>query len=401
VVLGTASAWHTDRDTKHTPDRIQKLSNEAGWGSNRSLGTSSNPDSLSGGNSNKGGMIGQRDSASSVNRDSPTTRGGDARSDFGSNSGQQGYNNQSSGFGSNAAQQGYCQSGSSSDAGSNRGQQGYNQAGGFSSNSGQQGYSQSIGNTGGQRVAYEPATRLPSTGIPPIFHPPSYITSDVRSHEKTVSTESGNQGGYSNSQGYQSGNHAGATNSQTGDVNAREALQPLTEQYTGGGSSSDAEGVNAKQALQPLTEVTAGAQYEEGDAVHAKQALQPLTEVPAGGRYEEADAVHAKDALQPLTEVPAQENKGFVESIREYLPGQQQTDTVEVCIRLQLALPLLHLAVVQSPWVLALSAPGLHLQCIQPTLHVMCSDMQESYFTALQTAVQIIHNVTAAFDLAT
>ena len=73
--------------------------------------------------------------------------------------------------------------------------------------------------------------------------------------------------------------------------------------------------------------------------MNAKQALQPLTQIPGGNSDQEADAVHAKDALQPLTEVPAQEGKGLVESIMEYLPGQHQTGAVEVNTLLKSSLP--------------------------------------------------------------
>ncbi len=72
--------------------------------------------------------------------------------------------------------------------------------------------------------------------------------------------------------------------------------------------------------------------------MNAKQALQPLTQVSAGNSDQEADAVHAKDALQPLTEVSAQEGKGIVDSIMEYLPGQQ-TGSVEVNALLEIPLP--------------------------------------------------------------
>ncbi|KAL0040887.1 hypothetical protein WJX79_008644 [Trebouxia sp. C0005] len=188
VVLGTASAWHTDRDANYSPDRIEKLSNTAGLTNNRS---------------------------------DPRQSGGFDRQSGGSdtNSGQKGYG-QTSTFSAPSGQQ-----------------RGYNQAGGF--------------NQGQGVAAYDPVTRLPSTGIPPVFHPPSYITKDVPSYDKTIITEGGNPGSQSGNQSH----------------------------------SNDTDGVHAKEALQPLT--------------------------------------------QPLTEVPAQEGKGIVESIMEYLPGQQQTGAVE------------------------------------------------------------------------
>lgn len=65
--------------------------------------------------------------------------------------------------------------------------------------------------------------------------------------------------------------------------------------------------------------------------MNAKQALDPLTHIAAGDSKEEVGGVHAREALQPLTAVPVQEtNKGFVESIKEYLPGQQHVGVAEV-----------------------------------------------------------------------
>ncbi len=419
MVLGTASAWHTDRDANYSPDRIEKLSNTTGLANNHSLETTSNPDSLTGQQGNKAGVAGQHEPPSSVNHAASTARGNGARSsDLDSNSAQQGYSqtaggrseysgqpryssvstfggssgqqgsghassvngdagqhghtqsddlgsncgaprysqantfsknvgqqahsqsgdlgsnsgtprySQTSTFGSNVGQQAHSQSGAGSStsgtprysqtsafgqqeprqsggfdrqsggSGSNSGQKGYGQTSAISATSGQQqGYNQAGGFSEGQGVAaYEPVTRLPSTGIPPVFHPPSYITADVPSYDKTIITEGGNPGS-------PSGTHS---------------------------HSSDTGGVHAKEALQPLTEVTAWGTSSDVEDVNAKQALQPLTQIPAGNSDQEADAVHAKDALQPLTEVPAQEGKGLVESIMEYLPGQQQTGAVEV-----------------------------------------------------------------------
>ena len=256
--------------------------------------------------------------------------------DLGSNSGTPRYS-QTSTFGSNVGQQAHSQSGAGSStsgtprysqtsafgqqeprqsgrfdrqsggSGSNSAQKGYGQTSAFSANSGQQqGYNQAGGSSEGQGVAaYEPVTRLPSTGIPPVFHPPSYITSETPSYDRTVITEGGHPGPQSGNQSH---------SSDTGGVHAKEALQPLTD-VTSWGTSSDVEDVNAKQALQPLTQI------------------------PAGNSDQEADAVHAKDALQPLTEVPAQEGKGLVESIMEYMPGQQQTGAVEVNTLLRSPLP--------------------------------------------------------------
>ncbi len=254
--------------------------------------------------------------------------------DLGSNSGTPRYS-QTSTFGSNVGQQAHSQSGAGSSTsgtprysqtsafgqqeprqsggfdrqsgGSNSGQKGYGHTSAFSANSGQQqGYGHAGGFNEGQGVAaYEPATRLPSTGIPPVFHPPSYITADIPSYDKTIITEGGKPGSQSGNQSH----------------------------------SSDTGGVHAKEALQPLTEVTAWGTSSDVEDVNAKQALQPLTQVPAGNSDQEADAVHAKDALQPLTEVPAEEGKGIVESILEYLPGQQQTGEVEVNTLLKLPLP--------------------------------------------------------------
>jgi len=427
VVLGTAPAWHTDRDANYSPDRVEKLSNTTGLANNCSLETTSNPDSLTGQQGSKAGVAGQHDSPSSVNHVASTARGNGARSSdldnssahqgysqtaggrseysgqpryssvstFGGSSGQQGYGHassvngdaahhahtqshdlgsnsgtprysqasifgsnvgqqahsqtgdlgsnsgtprysQTSTFGGNVGQQAHSQSGAGSStsgtprysqtsafgqqepsqfggfdrqsggSGSNSGQKGYGQAGTFSAISGQQqGYSQAGGFNEGQGVAaYEPVTRLPSTGIPPVFHPPSYITAEIPSYDKTIITEGGNPGS-------QSGNQSHSTD--TGGVHAKEALQPLTE-VTAWGTSSDVEDVNAKQALQLLTQVS------------------------AGNSDQEADAVHAKDALQPLTEVSAQEGKGIVDSIMEYLPGQQ-TGSVEVNALLEIPLP--------------------------------------------------------------
>ncbi|DBB04179.1 hypothetical protein WJX77_004720 [Trebouxia sp. C0004] len=246
--------------------------------------------------------------------------------DLGSNSGTP-RSSQTSTFGSNVGQQAHSQSGAGSStsgtprysqtsafgqqepsqsggfdrqsggSGSNSGQKGYGQTSAFSATSGQQqGYSQAGGINKGQGVvAYEPVTRLPPTGIPPVFHPPSYITAEIPSYDKTIITEGGNPGSQLGVQSH----------------------------------STDTAGVHAKEALQPLTGVATWGTSSDAEDVNAKQALQPLTQIPAGDSDQEADAVHAKDALQPLTEVPAQEGKGIVESIMEYLPGQQQTGAVE------------------------------------------------------------------------
>ncbi|DBB07603.1 TPA: hypothetical protein ACH3X3_009040 [Trebouxia sp. C0006] len=388
VVLGTASTWHTDTDANYSPDRIEKQSSTAGLANNHSLETASNFDSMTNQQGNKARVTDQQKLPSSVNHAASTARGSGARSsdldnnsahqgygqtaggrseyssqpryssvstfggssgqqasgyassvngdagkhghtqsgDLGSNSGTPRYS-QTSTFGSNVGQQAHSQSGAGSStsgtprysqtsafgqqeprqsgrfdrqsggSGSNSAQKGYGQTSAFSANSGQQqGYNQAGGSSEGQGVAaYEPVTRLPSTGIPPVFHPPSYITSETPSYDRTVITEGGHPGPQSGNQSH---------SSDTGGVHAKEALQPLTD-VTSWGTSSDVEDVNAKQALQPLTQI------------------------PAGNSDQEADAVHAKDALQPLTEVPAQEGKGLVESIMEYMPGQQQTGAVE------------------------------------------------------------------------
>ena len=127
--------------------------------------------------------------------------------------------------------------------------------------------------------------------------------------------------------------------------------------------------MHAKNALQPLTEVSGAGSYQDGDNVHAKDALQPLTQVPADGAgYADRDNVHAKDALQPLTQVTADrgeyqqgksvqhqadlqaeqpERKGIIESVMEYLPGHQQTGTVQVgCLCL---ITRIHTQVCTSP----------------------------------------------------
>ena len=424
MVLGTASAWHTDTNANYSPDRIEKLSNTTGLANNHSE-TASNPDSMTGQQSNKAGVAGQHEPHSSVNHAASSARGiGACSSDLDNNSAQQGYGqtaggrseysgqpryssvstfggtsgqqgsghpssvngdagqhghtqsddlgsnsgaprysqantfsknigqqahsqsgdlgsnsgtprySQTSTFGSNVGQQAHSQSGAGSStsgtprysqtsqqeprqsggfdrqsggSGSNSGQKGYSQTSAFSATSGQQqGYNQAGGFSERQGVAaYEPVTRLPSTGIPPVFHPPSYITSETPSYDRTVITEGGHPGPQSGNQSH---------SSDTGGVHAKEALQPLTE-VTSWGTSSDVEDVNAKQALQPLTQI------------------------PGGNSDQKADAVHAKDALQPLTEVPAQEGKGLVESIMEYMPGQQQTGAVEVSTLLRSPLP--------------------------------------------------------------
>lgn len=157
-------------------------------------------------------------------------------------------------------------------------------SGGLTQGYGQQGQAAPMAG----HAEYEPVPRLPSAGIPPVFHPPSYHTSDVPSYATTG-----------------------------GNVSY----------------SSDSQGVNAKQALEPLTHLQAGEVGRETSGVNAKQALDPLTHIAAGDSQEDAASMPIKNALQPLTEVPAQENnKGFVDSMKEYLPGQQQAGTVQVSI---------------------------------------------------------------------
>ena len=280
AVLGTASNWHTTADANYSPDRIEKLSNEAGLNSNHNLETTSNPDSLHG--NSRTAAITQRDSGSSTGQ--AQTRDGHI-SEYGSNGGHPGNGHLPGG-----AQSYQIQSGT-------QGQSQGAQPEGFTHGHGQQGFASgsSHGNLDGSD---DFVNRLPSTGIPPVFHPPSYIVTDTPSY-----TQTGNSSSYGNSA------------------------------ETGGHSTygSDTHGVNAKQALEPLTEVQADGGSREADNVHAKQALDPLTRIADSGYEEEAGGVHAKDALQPLTQVPAQgNNQGFVESIREYLPGQHQTGSVEV-----------------------------------------------------------------------
>jgi len=171
VVLGTASAWHTDRDANYSPDRIEKLSNTTGLANNHSLETTSNPDSLTGQQGNKAGVAGQHEPPSSVNHAASTARGNGARSsDLDSNSAQQGYSQTAGGrseysgqpryssvstFGGSSGQQGSGHASSvngdagqhghtqSDDLGSNCGAPRYSQANTFSKNVGQQAHSQS------------------------------------------------------------------------------------------------------------------------------------------------------------------------------------------------------------------------------------------------------------------
>ena len=263
AVIGTASNWHRPSDANYSPDRIGKLSNEAGL-------TTSNPDASSG-NNRAGGFV-QRDSGSSTGN---ARIGASNSSEFGRNSGQYSSNDSA---GSAHGHQGQFSSAAHG--------QGYGgQAAGFTQGHGQQDHFSGFpqGHIDGSD---EFVTRLPSTGIPPVFHPPSYVTSDVPSYSQTAG-----QSIYNNS----------------------------------------TQGINAKQALEPLTEVQAGGASRDIDVVHAKQALDPLTHIAPREEQEEVGGVYAKDALQPLTEVPAQDsNKGFVESIKEYLPGHQQTGAVQV-----------------------------------------------------------------------
>ena len=266
AVLGSASNWHQPSDSNYSTHRTEKLSNEANLANNRGLEARSNPDSLSG-NNRLGGMT-QQDAG------------------FGAGSAYTGVSH-SSDLGGNGSQYGHGHATSHSHQGLSgpapERQSFGSQSGGFTQGHGQQGQASMA-----EHAEYEAVTRLPSTGIPPVFHPPSYVTSDVPSYST-------------------SGGHASY--------------------------GSDTQGVNAKQALEPLTNLQAGEVSRETSGVNAKQALDPLTHIGGGDSQEEAGGVHAKDALQPLTEVPAQEdNKGFVESIRDYLPGQQRTGTVEVSI---------------------------------------------------------------------
>ena len=257
TVLATASNWHRPSNTNH--------SYETGLASNRSLGTNSNPDSVSG-NNRLGGMT-QHDSGLGT---SNAYTGASHSSESGNNSGHFGPGQSTS----------YNHHGLSS--ASPQGQSYEDQSGGFKQGYGQQGQATSMAG----HADYEPVPRLPSHGIPPVFHPPSYVTCDGPS-------------------------------------------------YTGGhaSNSSDTQGVNAKHALEPLTDIQPQVVGRETSNVNAKQALDPLTHIAAGDRQEDAGEVHAKDALQPLTEVPAHDNnKGIVESLREYLPGQQQTGIVEVSV---------------------------------------------------------------------
>ena len=264
VVLGNGSNQHQPSDINYSTDRTERLGNEAGLANRQGLETDSNPDLVSG-NNRLGGMT-QHDSG------------------FGAGSAYTGPSHSSETSGNNS-QYDAGQSTSHSYQGLSgtapQGQSFGGQSGGFTQGYRQQGQAGSMA----EHAEYDPVTRLPSTGIPPVFHPPSYITSDVPS--------------------YKTSGHAGY--------------------------GSDAQGVNAKQALEPLTHLQAGEVSRETSGVNAKQALDPLTHIAGGDSHEEAGGVHARDALQPLTEVPAQENnKGFVESVREYLPGQQHTGTVEV-----------------------------------------------------------------------
>lgn len=263
AVLGSTSNWHQPSD--YSTHHIEKLNNEAGLANNRGLETNSKPDSPIG-NNRLGGTT-QRESGFGTGS---AYTGASHSSDIGSQYGD-GHSTTSH------SQQGL--------PGAAPQRQSYgSQSNGFTQGYGQQGQAAFMA----QHAEYEPVTRLPSTGIPPVFHPPSYITSDVPS--------------YNTSSGHAS-------------------------------FGSDTQGVNAKQALEPLTNLQTGEVNRETSGVNAKQALDPLTHIAGGDSQEEAGGVHAKDALQPLTEVPAQENnKGFVESIREYLPSQQQTGAVEVSI---------------------------------------------------------------------
>lgn len=277
AVIGSASNWHSPSDANYSPDRIEKLSNEAGLNNNHSLETTSNPDSFSG--NNRAGGFGQHESGSSTGN---ARVGASNSSEFGRNSGQYS-DNQSAGSA-------HGHQGQFSSATQGRGYGG--QAAGFTQGHGLQGHF-SGSPRGHMDGSDEFVTRLPSTGIPPVFHPPSYVTSDVPSY-----SQAGGQSSY----------------------------------------SSGTQGVNAKQALEPLTEVQAGGASRDADVVHAKQALDPLTHIAPREEQEEVGGVHARDALQPLTEVPAQDsNKGIVESIMEYLPGHQQTGAVEVNIPLSTA----------------------------------------------------------------
>lgn len=261
TTFGTASDWHRPSDP-NSNDRVDKLSNQAGVANTRSSETSSNPDFLSS-NNRPAGMT-QHDSGYGSGSDtaaSHSSKFGGNSSDYGAHHGHQGLSSMAP-----------------------RAEDYQGQSGGSTQGYGQQGQAESMAGY----AEYEPVTRLPSAGIPPVFHPPSYHTSDVPSYAATG-----------------------------GNVSY----------------SSDSQGVNAKQALEPLTNLQAGGVDRETSGVNAKQALDPLTHIAAQDSQEDAAGIPIKNALQPLTEVPAQENnKGFVDSMREYLPGQQQTGTVQVSI---------------------------------------------------------------------
>ena len=266
-VPGGASNWQSSSGTGgYSTDRLETGSSEAGLSIIGSQETNSKPDHSHG---HRPGVVTQRDSGSST---------GTAHA-AASHSSQSDWNTTQYDAGQAT---GHSHHGPSAVA--SEGQRSGYQSGGSSQGYVQQGPAASTAGYGDDST--EAVTRLPSTGIPPVFHAPSYTTSEIPSRSTTDGHLSSNM---------------------------------------------DSQGVSANQALGPLTGMQTGVVGRETSGVNAKQALEPLTHIAAGDNAEEVGGVHAREALQPLTEVPAQEsNKGFVESIKEYLPGQHQAGTVEV-----------------------------------------------------------------------
>ncbi|KAL3154582.1 hypothetical protein ABBQ32_014034 [Trebouxia sp. C0010 RCD-2024] len=264
-VPANASTWQSPSDTGgYSTGHGETGSAEAAVSHMRSQDTSSRPDHPS----RKLEMVSQRDAGSST---------GNAHAGA-SRSSESDRNTTQYGAGQGTGHSHHGLSGTASE-----GQHFEYQPGGLTQGYAHQGQAASAAGHGGE--SDEPVTRLPSTGIPPVFHPPSYITSETPSYGTTGGRVS---------------------------------------------STVDSQGVNAKQAIGPLTDTQTGMPGRETSGVNAKQALEPLTHTAAGDSKEEVGGVHAREALQPLTEVPAQEgNKGFVESIKEYLPGQHQAGTIE------------------------------------------------------------------------
>lgn len=255
-VPGKASDWQSSAGTRHGTEHIGTGGSQAGLSNTHSQET------------NRFGGVTQHDSGLSTG----DARGGASRSS-GTDSNTSHYNDGQSTGHTHHGHSGTASQGQRFEAQSGGSTQGYTQQGQAASPAAHAGNPD------------EPVTRLPSTGIPPVFHPPSYTTSETPSHT-----------------------------------------------ITGGGASSsnDSQGVNARQALEPLTDTQTSLQGREASGVNAKQALDPLTHIAAGDS-QEVGGVHAREALQPLTAVPVQEtNKGFVESIKEYLPGQQHVGVAEV-----------------------------------------------------------------------